>query len=217
MTLALIVLFAVSGNILEIPRLAAGRQDQSTTQQAPASSQEQPPDHGGQGATSPSNTTPSASTPPKAPSTQPKASVRRRRHKKKVVAQNCNTSTTGTGSSPETSATAAAPTGQAAEPPCPPSKTIVRHGGTSEPSIQLAGDQPPKQRDDTNQMLNSTDANLKKLEGRQLSANQQDMVGQVRQFMQQSRTAMEAGDFARSRTLAWKAQLLSEELVNPPK
>jgi len=66
-------------------------------------------------------------------------------------------------------------------------------------------------------MLNATDANLKKLEGRQLSANQQDMVAQVRQFMQQSQTAMDAGDFARSRTLAWKAQLLSEELVKPPK
>jgi hypothetical protein len=66
-------------------------------------------------------------------------------------------------------------------------------------------------------MLNSTDANLKKLEGHQLSANQKDMVGQVRQFMQQSRSAMASGDFARSRTLAWKAQLLSEALVNPPK
>jgi hypothetical protein len=93
----------------------------------------------------------------------------------------------------------------------------VRHGGTSEPSIQLAGDQPPKERDVTNQLLSATDANLRKLEGRQLSANQQDMVSQVRQFMEQSRSAMGAGDFQRSRTLAWKAQLLSEELTNPPK
>jgi hypothetical protein len=66
-------------------------------------------------------------------------------------------------------------------------------------------------------MLSSTDANLKKLEGHNLNANQQDMVNQVRQFTQQSRTAMGAGDFERARTLAWKAQLLSEELVNPGK
>ena len=66
-------------------------------------------------------------------------------------------------------------------------------------------------------MLGSTDANLKKLAGRTLSPNQQDMVNQVRQFMQQSRTAIDAGDLERARTLAWKAQLLSEELVKPAK
>ena len=215
MTLALIVLFALSGNTLEIPRQALGRQDQSTTQQAPASPQEQP---AVQGATPPSNTTPSASTPSKASSTQTKARARRRRHKKKVVAQNCDMNAANAGSPSQTAGTqSAAAAGQTAQTPCPPPKTIVRHGGTSEPSIQLAGDQPPKERDNTNQMLSATDANLKKLEGHQLSTNQQDMVGQVRQFMQQSRTAMDAGDFARSRTLAWKAQLLSEELVKPPK
>jgi hypothetical protein len=97
----------------------------------------------------------------------------------------------------------------------------VRQGGTSEPSIQLAGgadgDQATGQRNATNQMLGSTDANLKKLAGRDLNANQQDMVNQVRQFMQQSKTAVDAGDFERARTLAWKAQLLSEELLKPAK
>jgi len=213
MTLALIVLFALSGSVLEIPRPAAGGQDQSTTQQAPAKSQEQSAE---QGATPPSKTTPSASAPSKSPSTQPKAPARRRRHKKKVV-QNCDMNPANASSSQQTAGIPAAASGQTAQTPCPPPKTIVRQGGTSEPSIELAGDQPPKEREATHQMLNATDANLKKLEGRQLSANQQDMVAQVRQFMQQSQTAMDAGDFARSRTLAWKAQLLSEELVKPPK
>jgi hypothetical protein len=66
-------------------------------------------------------------------------------------------------------------------------------------------------------MLAATEANLKKIAGQQLSSNQQDMVNQIRQFMEQSKAAVEAGDLERARTLAWKAQLLSDELVKPPK
>ena len=91
----------------------------------------------------------------------------------------------------------------------------------SEPSIQLAGgsqsDRKSHERDTANQMRESTQANLKKLAGHQLSPSQQDMVNQTRQFMEQSKTAAEAGDLERARTLAWKAQLLSEELVKPEK
>jgi hypothetical protein len=64
-------------------------------------------------------------------------------------------------------------------------------------------------------MLETTDANLKKIAGRQLSSSEQDMVNQIRQFMAQSKAAVDSGDLERARTLAWKAQLLSEELVKP--
>ena len=66
-------------------------------------------------------------------------------------------------------------------------------------------------------MLQSAEENLKKITGQQLSSNQRDMVTQVRQFMDQSKNASASGDLERARTLAWKAQLLSEELVNPQK
>jgi len=66
-------------------------------------------------------------------------------------------------------------------------------------------------------MLEGTELNLKKIAGRKLTAAQQDMVNQVHQFMAQSKAATAAGDIDRARTLAWKAQLLSEELVNPEK
>jgi len=66
-------------------------------------------------------------------------------------------------------------------------------------------------------MLVYTQTNLKKMAGRQLTPNQQDMVNQIHQFMDQAKTAVAAGDVERARTLAWKAQLLSEELVNPQK
>jgi hypothetical protein len=78
-----------------------------------------------------------------------------------------------------------------------------------------AGSQTSNQRDTANQMLEATDANLKKIAGRQLSSSEQDMVNQIRQFMTQSKAAVDAGDLERARTLAWKAQLLSQELVKP--
>jgi hypothetical protein len=65
-------------------------------------------------------------------------------------------------------------------------------------------------------MLGTTDANLKQIAGRQLSATQQAMVNQIRQFMHQSKKAVVDGDLERARTLAWKAQVLSEELVKAP-
>jgi hypothetical protein len=98
---------------------------------------------------------------------------------------------------------------------------IVRQGGTTEPSIQLVGgtgsDQTAHQRDSANEMLAETQANLKKTGGQQLTANQQDMVNQIQQFMDQSKTAAEAGDLERAQNLALKAKLLSDELVKPEK
>ena len=66
-------------------------------------------------------------------------------------------------------------------------------------------------------MLEAAEQNLKQIEPAKLTANQQDMVKQIRQFMEQSKAATAAGDLDRARTLAWKAQLLSEELLNPQK
>jgi hypothetical protein len=102
---------------------------------------------------------------------------------------------------------------------CPPPKNIVRQGGTKEPSIQLAGgtgaDQASQKRPTAREMLGATTQNLKKISSRQLNANQQDEVAQIHQFMDQSKAATAAGDLDRARTLAWKAQMLSEALANP--
>lgn len=95
----------------------------------------------------------------------------------------------------------------------------MRHGGTAEPSIQLGGAaggvQTSHERDNTNQMLASTEQNLKKIAALKLTSSQEDMVNHIRQFMDQSKSAAAAGDPDRARTLAWKAQLLSEDLLKP--
>jgi hypothetical protein len=65
-------------------------------------------------------------------------------------------------------------------------------------------------------MLALTEGNLKKIAGQQLTTTQQDTVSQIRQFVDQSKAALVAGDSERAQTLAWKAKLLSEDLVKPP-
>ena len=63
------------------------------------------------------------------------------------------------------------------------------------------------------QLLTATDANLKSLLGRTLTADQQATVAQARLFMGQARAALDAGDLTQGYNLASKANTLSEELV----
>jgi hypothetical protein len=181
----------------------------------PAQNQSTPP-------SAPSAATPPTTAPEKTSSgkTPPKTG-KQRRHKKRVASSNCANSpaTGGPAAGPAPSSSAPPPTAGNAATNCPPSKVIVQQGGTSDSSIQLAGGAggtKSPQRDNANQMLAATEANLKKISGQQLNANQQDMVTQIREFMQQSKAAVADGDLERARTLAWKAQLLSDELVKPP-
>lgn len=169
--------------------------------------------------------------PPGAKASQPKssASAAKRRRRKKKATQPCTNSASSPTSSttasadtpPEAGNTSTQTTGSQASTNCPPPKIVVQQGGTAEPSIQLAGgpnpDQAAQKRDAVNQLLVQTDQNLKKTAELQLSADQQDTVAQTRQFMEQSKTALATGDFERARTLAWKAEVLSENLVTPPK
>jgi hypothetical protein len=98
-----------------------------------------------------------------------------------------------------------------------PTKTVVRNGGTSDPTVNLSpgvsSQQASRQMESTNQLLATSDTNLKKVSGRQLNPNQQDTVKQIRSYMEQSKTAAKGGDAQRAYNLAVKANLLSAELV----
>lgn len=171
---------------------------------------------------------PTSAKPSAAPqSSSSKQVAKRPHHKKKPVASNCDSISEASAASAGSAASPAAPgnsvgsssTDAGTPRNCPAAKVIVPQGGIREQSIQLAGgetgNQASKQRDSANQMLGTTEENLKKISARQLSESQQDMVNQIHQFMQQSKKAVAAGDLERARTLAWKAKLLSEELVKP--
>jgi pyruvate dehydrogenase E2 component (dihydrolipoamide acetyltransferase) len=99
------------------------------------------------------------------------------------------------------------------------SKKVVKNGSSAEPAVQLApsmsAQQASNQRQGTNELLASTDENLKKISGKTLPSNQQDVVQQIRKFMQQSKEATDAGDLDRAHNLALKASLLAQELAKP--
>jgi glucose/arabinose dehydrogenase len=64
----------------------------------------------------------------------------------------------------------------------------------------------------TEQLLQKTENNLNGIK-RQLSADEQAVVTQIRDYMKQSREATKQNNLVRARNLAVKAQLLCDELV----
>jgi hypothetical protein len=159
-----------------------------------------------------------------------KLSPTKRGHHKKTVQSNCSTALAATNTmvstpagAPNATATGSSSTGPTTtdtttQKPCPPPKKVVRNGGSDEPSIQLVGGTPAEQsvhQRSTDQLTVATEQNLKKVSGRQLNPSQREMVSQIKQFMDQSKTAVAAGDLERGHNLALKAHLLSDELVKP--
>ena len=69
-----------------------------------------------------------------------------------------------------------------------------------------------RNREVTNRLLDTTEANLKSIAGRPLTPAQQGLLEQIRTYMKQSKEASDSGDLARAQTLASKAHLLSDEL-----
>jgi hypothetical protein len=96
-------------------------------------------------------------------------------------------------------------------------KVVVRNGGAKGDSPQLSPgmsqEQALHQRENTDQLLATTDANLKRIAGRQLNAAQQSTLDQIHSYLRQAKAASDAGDVARAHTLAFKAHLLSDELA----
>jgi len=103
--------------------------------------------------------------------------------------------------------------------PCPPPKVVIKNGGSDEPTVELKGGtsepQAAQQRLSTEQLTAATEENLKKTAERQLNPSQQETVNQTKQFMDQAKSAVAAGDVERGHNLAKKAYLLSEELLKP--
>jgi hypothetical protein len=151
-----------------------------------------------------------------APSSPAPPTHKRRWHRNKRAATKDCPNPTGAAKGSESAGATDSPNASGG---CSSAKTVVRNGGTSEPTVQLKGSggtgRGSHEGDTTEKLLASTEDKLKKTEGRQLSSNQQEMVTQIRQFMDQSKAAAAAGDLNRARNLALKANLLSDELAKP--
>src|SRR5215831_11280950 len=66
---------------------------------------------------------------------------------------------------------------------------------------------------ETNQSLDIAEKNLASTRNKPLNAAQSDLVSKIKGFLKDAHEAAQAGDWARARNLAKKAQVLSEELV----
>jgi hypothetical protein len=99
----------------------------------------------------------------------------------------------------------------------PPRKIVIHQGSTPEPTAQLVPGMPQEQasyqRQETEQLLSTSDTNLQQLGSRVLNQNQQETVGQVRNYISGARAALKDGDTQRAHMLAFKAQLLSDDLL----
>ncbi len=223
MTLAAVLVVCIA-SLFPAGMRASPAQDQG----GPAASQAQAPP--APAADSPAGQTQSSPTPAK-PSPKP------RQHRKKAAVPDCSTLTTtpnqpgaGNSANASNSGSTAKAAGDTNEPsatdaksttakPCQPPIVVIKNGGSKEPTVQLKGDataaQASQERSTTEQLTAATEENLKKIAERQLSSSQQDVVNQIKDFLEQSKKAIAAGDLERGRNLAMKARLLSDELLRP--
>jgi hypothetical protein len=68
----------------------------------------------------------------------------------------------------------------------------------------------------TNESLNIAEKNLAATQRKNLNATQSDLVSKILGFMKDAREAAQIMDWTRARSLAKKAEVLSEELVGSP-
>jgi hypothetical protein len=96
------------------------------------------------------------------------------------------------------------------------SKLVIQEGNAPASQGQLAAgvglDDSSPHKQTTEQLLQSAQANLNSI-NRPLSPDEQGIVGQIKDYMAQSRKATADSDNVRAHNLALKAHLLSDELV----
>jgi outer membrane biosynthesis protein TonB len=98
-----------------------------------------------------------------------------------------------------------------------PPTIVVRHGGVKDPKLEItpaeSRQQAAKTSRSTAELLSSTGQNLHLLSKRKLTPQQQDIVGQIRNYVAQATAAQESGDVERAQSFASKAQQLSDDMV----
>jgi len=78
---------------------------------------------------------------------------------------------------------------------------------------QLTAQESAVAQQQTTQSLSIAEKNLDSARGKTLNAAQSDLVSKIRGFVKDAREAVQIADWSRARSLAKKAQVLSEELA----
>jgi hypothetical protein len=81
-------------------------------------------------------------------------------------------------------------------------------------SPQLTAQETAAAQQETNQSLTIAEKNLAATRGKRLNAAQSDLASKIRGFLKDAREAAGSGDWSHARSLAKKAQVLSEELAS---
>ena len=100
--------------------------------------------------------------------------------------------------------------------PAPPAQAANVPSANNEAVGQISPDVPSATENSTvqstNQLLNSTEQNLRSI-NRRLSSEEQNILSDIRSYVAQSRAALKDQDFERAHNLAIKAHLLTDGLV----
>jgi len=78
---------------------------------------------------------------------------------------------------------------------------------------QISAEESASAQQETTASLSDAEKNLRAVQGKTLNPAQTDMSNKVKSFMNDAREAARNGDWTRARSLARKAQVLSEELA----
>ena len=79
---------------------------------------------------------------------------------------------------------------------------------------QLSPQETVEAKQETSQSLSSAEKNLTRTSSKRLNAAQADLFSKIKGFQKDAREAAQAGDWSHARSLAKKAQVLSEELAS---
>ncbi len=98
-----------------------------------------------------------------------------------------------------------------------PRRIIIRHGSTTDPTAQMVPGMTPEQatrkRQNTEKLLLDTENAVQRLQSRKLGPSQQETLQQIRNYIAGSRSALDISDLQRAYTLAFKAHLLTDDLL----
>jgi hypothetical protein len=107
----------------------------------------------------------------------------------------------------------APPRPRASTPPSTAGGTDAEKLGAPLIAPQLTPQESAVAQQQTTQSLSIAEKNLESARGRTLNAAQSDLVSKIRGFIKDAREAVQIADWSRARSLAKKAQVLSEELT----
>ncbi|HEV2988560.1 MAG TPA: hypothetical protein VG759_08965 [Candidatus Angelobacter sp.] len=105
--------------------------------------------------------------------------------------------------------------GEVAKNNPPPKTSVPENNSSGQISPGISHDDAVHGSASTDQLLESTDTNLRNITKRQLSTDEQSIVAQINDYITQSRQAVKDGDLVRAHNLALKAHLLSDDLAKP--